>query len=161
MNGDQVDVFAGRFAGSFDLSAEDGSHLGHDSEVTFVVQGIVKKVTLEDTRSGEMRLFFVIRPQAATVQKALHPLDDVGGASERVPEVEVTFDLPRSPEEAEEEEDAFLEEERESLVGVPVLDNFEPVGQRVSQVQARSNVAGSSQAERDNTLAKFLYEDRD
>lgn len=209
MNND-IEHFAGRFAGSFDLSPDEAQNIGHDSEVSLRVKGIVKKLTLEDTRSGELRLFFVIRPldvqvdPDAKLRRSVELVAEAHAVLSDEPEagrVLVTGDDPSGQlvegdpaEEVWDDPDAFLESvsddaERDAYAEtiatakrnhddpevmealrqrIVELDtelreerqrsDQPPTGQRVSDVQERSNVAGSSQAERDKELHRFLYD---
>lgn len=195
-----IEHFAGRFAGSFDLSPDEAQNIGHDSEINLRVRGIVKKLTLEDTRSGELRLFFVVRPLSvaidpdANLRRSVELVAEAHDVLTEVPEtgrVLVAGDDPTGEHPTDQvwdDPDAFLEgiEDddqraayaetiaaaernrnnpevmealRQRVVEVDAeLREATPPGQRVSAVQDRSNVAGSSQAERDRELHRFLYD---
>lgn len=153
-----VDLYAGRIAGSFDVASDDASGIDHDSEVALLVQGIVKELTLKDTRSGELQLSFVIKP--TDVKRLLpwqlrvleHPETIVAG-TEPVDAGEADDELvDASPIDEEDDLDDF--EDPDPFVAPATVEK--PVGQRVSTVQPHSNVAGSSQVERDPVLARFL-----
>lgn len=66
-DGMSVDSYGGRFGGSFDLVPEDGKVLRLDDEVMVVTIARVKQVAVSETRSGDTRLVYVLRPDESRI----------------------------------------------------------------------------------------------
>lgn len=188
---DEVMSFGGRFAGSFELSATDGTKVEQDGEYDLTVRVSVKETHLKSTRSGEAMLFFVVKPMDVSLTRserteaapepapgpALLPVDEAGTIV--MPEDCPTPGYHKThrycpscswtenyvADEWGDGEDAFVPtvdigdavvEIRDPRPAFAVEDAVVPHGVRISEVSPRSNVGGSSQADRDHTLADFL-----
>lgn len=213
---DEVMSFAGRFAGSFELTNNDGTKIEHDAEYDLTVRVHVKETQLKTTRNGDLQLFFVVKPMSVSL-RALRSTEEnmveIGGQvmteaqfeAARFPLLDSSPAVAARPKELDAlvpvdavgtiimpedcpephwhqthrycpacswtekyvptvDLDAFLDETipghavqiRDPRPTLAEEEIVVPHGVRISSVQQRSNVAGSSQAERDDTLAAFL-----
>lgn len=191
---DEVMSFGGRFAGSFELTAADGTKVEQDAEYDLTVRVSVKETHLKSTRSGEAMLFFVVKPLDVVLTRAertqaekpadpgpaLLPVDDAGTIimPEDCPTPQFHETHRYCPscswtENYTADDDPFVPtvtideflDETPAGQAVQIRDprpaladdaDLIPHGVRISEVSPRSNVGGSSQADRDNTLADWL-----
>jgi hypothetical protein len=66
-DGFPVEMYAGRFGGTFDLEFSEASSISFDDEVTFVVRGRAAGVDIRETKQGDLKRINVFDVQSVAV----------------------------------------------------------------------------------------------